>query len=77
MKQVCHKFIWEKAASQPLTAENELAHCMCNAHCRQIQLLSHLHATSTLHRQTDNNGIYRTSITSCYKNTPNSNLAHI
>ena len=57
-------------------AENGLAYCMCHYdHCRRVQLLSCRYATSTPHRWTHYDGIYRTSIASCDKNTPNSNLA--
>jgi len=43
----------ERAASPPLTAENGLARCVCNAHCRRIQSLSRRYATSTLQYNND------------------------
>ena len=70
-----------RAASPPLTAENEVARCvcyyLCNAHCRQVQSLTdtqppvrYIHAAP---RDTDDS-MYRASIASRDKSTPKSNL---
>ena len=66
-----------------LLEENGLTHCVCyylrNAHCRRVQSLSCLYATSTPHIRTHDDGIrvYHTSIASRDKSTLNSNLANI
>ena len=70
-----------RAASPPFTAENGLARCvccyLCNTHCKRVQSLSRRYATSTPHRLTQDDGIYRASIASRDENTPNSILADI
>jgi len=70
-----------RAASPPLTVENELARCvcyyLCNAHGRRVPIASRRYATATPHRRTRDDGVYCASIASRDKNTPNSNLADV